>query len=111
MRNLNIQSTSIYLLLDSFSDLVIDSGWNWDIMLLPRCVGNCWHFDWWEEIFTKMTTLRVILCKTILVKHHEVMNEIMFSWPKESRRVSFVKDVMVLLSIVTGRNEQWRMGI
>jgi hypothetical protein len=94
--------------LNDFADFVIYSRQYRQVALLPRLMGDSGDLNRWEEVFAKMSTLRVIPSEAILMEDHEMMEQGMLFIPQESWLMKFVEDVMALLRVVTTRCEwQW----
>ena len=70
-------------------------------------MGDSGDLDRWEEVFAKMSALRVIPSKAILMEDHEMMEQGALFIPQESRLMKFVEDVAALLHVATARCE-WR---
>jgi hypothetical protein len=102
-----VQNAGIHFLLNDFADFIIYSGWYRQVALLPRLMGDSGDLNRWEEVFTKMSALGVILSEAVLMEDHEMMEQGMLFIPQESRLMKFVEDVTALLRVATARCEWW----
>jgi hypothetical protein len=70
-------------------------------------MGDSGDLNRWEEVFAKMSALRVVPSEAVLMEDHEMMEQGMLFIPQESRLMKFVEDVAVLSRVATARCE-WR---
>ena len=65
--------TCIHLYTNYSTDFIIDARWYWYISLNPRSMCHYGNFDGREEVFVKMTMLRIIPSKAFILKGDKMM--------------------------------------
>ena len=65
--------TCIHLYVNYPANFIVDARWYWDISLDPRSVCYNGNFDGGEEVFTKVTTLRIVPSKAFILKGDEMV--------------------------------------
>jgi hypothetical protein len=83
--------------LNDFADFVIYSGWYRQVALSPRFMGDSGDLNRWEEVFAKMSVLRVVPSEAVLIEDHEMMEQGTLFIPQESQLMKFVEDVVVCM--------------
>ena len=63
----------IHLCPNDFANLIVDTQRYRNVLLNPGGVCNDGHFDWWEEVLTEVTVLRVVPSEPFILERHEMV--------------------------------------
>jgi hypothetical protein len=101
---------SIYLSADNFTNFIVDTWRDGDILFDPRDVRNCRDFDGREEVFAEVTALAVCPREACVLFAHEVMHQGALCGLKEVR-VIFVKGCAAFFCVAGCWFERRGIGI